>query len=229
MAASSWDYVLKFVIIGDAGVGKSSILVRLTDQRFLHSPDPTLGVEFGSKLIYVPDEDKTVKLQCWDTAGTESFRSITRSYYRGAAGALIVYDVTSRNSFNNCRSWLKDVRQHADPHLTAILVANKVDLCQAAAEEGTTAADGPSRDVSREEAERWAKEEDMLFIEVSAKSGQNVDLAFDQAARDILRKIHSGVFDDSKSPGVRSAGKQASADPNALTLETSDTKQGCCS
>ncbi|KAH7107684.1 ras-domain-containing protein [Auriculariales sp. MPI-PUGE-AT-0066] len=222
-----WDYVLKFVIIGDAGVGKSSILIRLTDQRFLQNPDPTLGVEFGSKLIHVESEGKTCKLQCWDTAGTESFRSITRSYYRGAAGALIVYDVTRRASFENCRSWLKDVRQHADPHLTAILVANKVDLCPDI--DDLTAQPLSRREVSTAEAEQFAQEEGMLFIEASARSGHNVDAAFDQAARDILRKIQSGSFDDSKSPGVRSAGKRPAADPNTtLTLETQESGKSCC-
>lgn len=98
MSTITWHYVLKFIITGDASVGKSSLLVRLTDQRFNSNPDPTLGVEFGSKLISIPEEDKIVKLQCWDTAGTESFRSITRSYYRGAAGCLLVYDVTNRKS-----------------------------------------------------------------------------------------------------------------------------------
>lgn len=165
-------------------------------------------MEFGSKLIYIPDEDKTVKLQCtfapptsnidfqpcasrcfqpslqaycidgalgWDTAGTEHFRSITRSYYQGAAGALIVYDVTSRASFLHAEEWLKDVRAHADPNLTAILVANKVDLVpeeeETAAVEteprastdsrGTTGrkSKGKRREVPREEAERWAKEQ----------------------------------------------------------------------
>lgn len=105
MAGVAWHYVLKFIITGDSAVGKSSLLVRLTDQRFLANPDPTLGVEFGSKLITIPEENKVVKLQCWDTAGTESFRSITRSYYRGAAGCLLVYDVTSRQStYSHARS-----------------------------------------------------------------------------------------------------------------------------
>jgi len=100
MSTITWHYVLKFIITGDASVGKSSLLIRLTDQRFLSNPDPTLGVEFGSKLISIPEDDKIVKLQCWDTAGTESFRSITRSYYRGAAGCLLVYDVTNRKSMS---------------------------------------------------------------------------------------------------------------------------------
>ncbi|KAJ7112558.1 P-loop containing nucleoside triphosphate hydrolase protein [Mycena epipterygia] len=129
MASPAWHYVLKFIITGNAAVGKSSLLVRLTDQRFLVNPDPTLGVEFGSKLITLPDTEGTVvKLQCWDTAGTESFRSITRSYYRGAAGCLLVYDVTSRRSFKNVRTWLADVRAHVNAHIP---VGNKRDLCEA--------------------------------------------------------------------------------------------------
>lgn len=238
MSSLNWDYVLKFVIIGDAAVGKSSLLVRLTDQRFLSKPDPTLGVEFGSKLIVIQEEGKTVKLQCWDTAGTESFRSITRSYYRGAAGALLVYDVTSRASFEHARGWLNDVREHADPNLTCILVANKVDLCEPEDEDGkaergevTTSPpqsmkSRPKREVSRAEGEQLAKEEGLLFIEASAKTGENVDKAFEEATRDILSKIKRGVFDDNKSPGVKST--KPSDNPNALQLEDTKKSAGCC-
>ncbi|KAG5339336.1 hypothetical protein C0989_004666 [Termitomyces sp. Mn162] len=160
MSSISWHYVLKFIITGDASVGKSSLLVRLTDQRFLANPDPTLGVEFGSKLITIPDENKIVKLQC----------------------------------FINARSWLSDVRQHADPNLTCILVGNKVDLCES---------DGSRREVPTEEAELWALEQGMLFVEASAKSGHNVDEAFVRAATDILAKIRRGVFDDNRGSAVR--------------------------
>ncbi|KIM86437.1 hypothetical protein PILCRDRAFT_816397 [Piloderma croceum F 1598] len=222
----TWHYVLKFIITGDAAVGKSSLLIRLTDQRFLANPDPTLGVEFGSKLIEIPEEGKIVKLQCWDTAGTESFRSITRSYYRGAAGCLLVYDVTSRNSFTNARSWLADVREHADPHLTCILVGNKADLVSdPAGEGGTGSGHGRHREVTTEEAEIWAKEEGLLFVEASAKSGQNVQLAFEQASRDILDKIKRGVFEDDRSPGV----KLSKPSTNPLALEQTATRSTCCS
>ncbi|OBZ65649.1 Ras-related protein RABB1c [Grifola frondosa] len=221
MAGVAWHYVLKFIITGDAAVGKSSLLVRLTDQRFLANPDPTLGVEFGSKLITIPEENKVVKLQCWDTAGTESFRSITRSYYRGAAGCLLVYDVTSRQSFVDARSWLTDVREHADPHLTCILVGNKIDLC---IEDGAHSAPGKRRrEVSTDEAELWAKQEGLLFVEASAKSGQNVEAAFEQATRDILDKIRRGVFDDDRSPGV----KLSRPTNSSLALEETG-KSGCC-
>ncbi|TFK19148.1 ras-domain-containing protein [Coprinopsis marcescibilis] len=223
MSGIARNYVLKFIITGDAAVGKSSLLIRLTDQRFLANPDPTLGVEFGSKLITIPEDEKVVKLQCWDTAGTESFRAITRSYYRGAAGCLLVYDVTSRKSFLNARNWLKDVREHADPNLTCILVGNKVDLC----EDSGDAANNPirTREVPREEGEAWAREEGLLFVEASAKSGQNVELAFIEASRDILNKIKRGVFDDDRSPGVKLS------KPNTdLRLEQNTASAGgCCS
>ncbi|KAF9242061.1 P-loop containing nucleoside triphosphate hydrolase protein [Melanogaster broomeanus] len=222
MAGITWHYVLKFIITGDAAVGKSSLLVRLTDQRFLANPDPTLGVEFGSKLVEIPEEGKIVKLQCWDTAGTESFRSITRSYYRGAAGCLLVYDVTSRTSFTSARSWLADVREHADPHLTCILVGNKVDLC----EEGSEGNPGHKRrEVPTEEAERWAEEEGLLFVEASAKSGRNVDSAFEAASRDILDKIKRGVFDDDRSPGV----KLSKPSNGNVALDQGSTRTMCCS
>jgi len=216
--ALNWDYVIKFVIIGDSGVGKSSLLVRLTDQRFLNHPDPTLGVEFGSKLIRLEEEGKTVKLQCWDTAGTESFRSITRSYYRGAAGALVVYDATNRTTFNNARTWLADVREHADPHLSCMLVANKVDLC--------TSEETGSRQVTTEEAETLANEEGLQFVEASAKSGENVDAAFEMVCRDIMKKIQAGVFEGSKSAGVK---QSRTLDPHtSLELEGGKPGGRCC-
>ncbi|KAF5323709.1 hypothetical protein D9619_012937 [Psilocybe cf. subviscida] len=250
-------------MVRDAAVGKSSLLVRLTDQRFLANPDPTLGVEFGSKLITLPEENKVVKLQCWDTAGQESFRAITRSYYRGAAGCLLVYDVTSRKSFANVKNWLADVREHADPHVSCILVGNKIDLCddgsappadpsstsstapssteptaadteppKPAASTGTikhskttssSLAKGKTREVPYAEAAQWAKEEGLLFVEASAKSGVNVEQAFIDASRDILEKIKKGVFDDDRSPGVKSSNPN-----NNLKLDAGAAKSTCC-
>ncbi|KAF8902806.1 ras-domain-containing protein [Gymnopilus junonius] len=257
MAGITWHYVLKFIITGDPAVGKSSLLVRLTDQRFLANPDPTLGVEFGSKLITIPEDNKVIKLQCWDTAGQETFRAITRSYYRGAAGCLLVYDVTSRESFEHIQTWLADVRKHADPHVSCILVGNKVDLCEdtdpsppldgmtaSTSGSGVTFTTTPAnfstikptkssispskmkrkaREVSYEEADLFAKQEGMLFVEASAKSGLHVEQAFVDASRDILEKIKKGVFDDDRSPGV----KQSQPNTN-LTLEGGTAKSSCC-
>jgi len=247
MSGVVWHYVFKFVITGDAAVGKSSLLVQLTDQRFLANLEPTLGVEFGSKLITLPDDDTVVKLQCWDTAGQESFRSITRSYYRGAAGCLLVYDVTSRKSFLNARSWLAEVREHADPHVSCILVGNKVDLCEdpttssaadtsltspphaaslqirSVTEKKNTASRAMTksklREVPHAEAEQWAKEEGMLFVEASAKSGLNVEQAFIDASYDIMAKIKQGVFDDHQISG---------ANPSVNLISDRTATSSCC-
>merc|ERR1711908_147532 len=108
----SYAYLFKYIIIGDTGVGKSCLLLQFTDRRFQPIHDLTIGVEFGARMITI--DKKQIKLQIWDTAGQESFRSITRSYYRGAAGALLVYDITRRETFNSLASWLDDARQHAN-------------------------------------------------------------------------------------------------------------------
>jgi len=146
----------------------------------------------------------------------------------GRVRQLILYPSSTRRDsvltcgvpgFSNARTWLKDVRQHADPHLTCILVGNKTDLCSDDA--------GPAkrnREVTSEEAELWAKQEGLLFVETSARSGENVELAFEQATRDILLKIRNGVFDDDRSPGV----KTSKPPGTNLALEES-AKTGCCS
>ncbi|PWN54467.1 hypothetical protein IE53DRAFT_302149, partial [Violaceomyces palustris] len=153
--STTWDYILKFILIGDSSVGKSSLLVRLTDDRFLIDPDPTIGVEFGSHLIGL-ENGETIKVQVWDTAGSESFRSITRSYYRGAAGALLVYDITHRPSFLNAKTWLDDVRSHAEEKVTIVLVGNMKDL----EEEPISAADqGSSSNSAGDQADGEGREE----------------------------------------------------------------------
>jgi small GTP-binding protein len=127
---------------GDTGVGKSCLLLQFTDKRFQPVHDLTIGVEFGARMVNI--DGKQVKLQIWDTAGQESFRSITRSYYRGAAGALLVYDITRRETFDHLASWLEDARQHANPNMTIMLIGNKADLAH-------------RRAVSTEEGEQFAK------------------------------------------------------------------------
>ncbi|KAG8384891.1 hypothetical protein BUALT_Bualt04G0166100 [Buddleja alternifolia] len=170
----SYDYLFKYIIIGDTGVGKSCLLLQFTDKRFQPVHDLTIGVEFGARM-----------------AGQESFRSITRSYYRGAAGALLVYDITRRETFNHLASWLEDARQHANPNMTIMLVGNKSDLAH-------------RRAVSKEEGEQFAKENGLLFLEVSARTAQNVEEAFTKTAAKILQKIQEGVFDVSnESSGIK--------------------------
>lgn len=127
-------------------------------------------------------DGKQIKLQIWDTAGQESFRSITRSYYRGAAGALLVYDITRRETFDHLASWLEDARQHANPNMTIMLIGNKADLAH-------------RRAVQYEEGEAFARDHGLVFLETSAKTALNVEEAFLGTARQIHNKVLSGELD----------------------------------
>uniref|UniRef100_A0A336LPV2 CSON011072 protein n=1 Tax=Culicoides sonorensis TaxID=179676 RepID=A0A336LPV2_CULSO len=140
----------------------------------------TIGVEFGSKIINVGG--KSIKLQIWDTAGQERFRSVTRSYYRGAAGALLVYDITNRDSFTALEAWLSDARTLASPNIIILLVGNKRDL-------------EDEREVTFIEASNFAQNNQLVFLETSAKTGENVEEAFLKCSKTILAKIQRGELD----------------------------------
>ncbi|KAL7754360.1 hypothetical protein RI367_000341 [Sorochytrium milnesiophthora] len=207
---SNYAYLFKFIVIGDTGVGKSNLLLQFTDKRFLPQHDLTIGVEFGARMITV--EDKSVKLQIWDTAGQESFRSITRSYYRGAAGALLVYDISRRDTFNHITTWLSDARTYSSPNTTIMLVGNKADLKESG-----------KRAVTYEEGERLAEAHGLLFVETSAKAGDNVDEAFIKTAATIYQKIQDGVFDlSNESSGI----KLGVQNPSAFTNMADKEKKG---
>jgi len=178
--SETYDYLFKFIIIGDAATGKSCLLHRFIDDKFKKDSTHTIGVEFGSKIVEVGG--KNVKLQIWDTAGQERFRSVTRSYYRGAAGALLVYDITSRDSYNHISSWLTDARSLSNPDIVIILVGNKSDL-------------DDEREATFLEASRFAQENDLMFLETSALSGVGVQEVFLKNARTILSKIENGKLD----------------------------------
>ncbi|KAL0398923.1 UNVERIFIED_CONTAM: Subtilisin-like protease SBT5.4 [Sesamum radiatum] len=195
-------------------VGKSCLLLQFTDKRFQPVHDLTIGVEFGARMITI--DNKPIKLQIWDTAGQESFRSITRSYYRGAAGALLVYDITRRETFNHLASWLEDARQHANPNMTIMLIGNKCDLAH-------------RRAVSTEEGEQFAKEHGLIFMEASAKTAQNVEEAFIKTAATIYKKIQDGVFDVSnESYGIK-VGYGGIPGPSGGRDGSSSQAGGCCS
>lgn len=142
--------------------------------------DLTIGVEFGARMVQI--ENRQIKLQIWDTAGQESFRSITRSYYRGAAGALLVYDITRRETFNHLTRWLEEARQNANQSMVIMLIGNKSDLEH-------------RRQVSKEEGEKFAKEHNLIFLETSAKTAANVEEAFIHTAQKIYENITSGNMD----------------------------------
>jgi len=176
----SHSYAFKYIIIDDTGVGKSCLLLQFTDNRFQRFHDTTIGVEFGFRTINI--NNNPIKLQIWDTAGQERFRSITRSYYRKAACALLVYDLTRRETFNHLATWLEDARQHASSDMIIMLIGNKSDLTD-------------NRVVSTEEGEKFAKENGLMFMEISAKSRENIEEAFVKTAESIYKKIDRSVSD----------------------------------
>lgn len=212
----SYSYLFKYIIIGDTGVGKSCLLLQFTDKRFQPVHDLTIGVEFGARMINI--ENKPIKLQIWDTAGQESFRSITRSYYRGAAGALLVYDITRRETFNHLARWLEEARQNSHQNMVIMLIGNKSDLEH-------------RRQVSKEEGESFAQENGLVFLETSAKTAANVESAFVKTAEKIYENIQTGVYDvNNESYGVKLGTPHVAGDAAGGNARPSQSGgQGCCS
>mmetsp|Transcript_39858 Transcript_39858/g.100460 ORF Transcript_39858/g.100460 Transcript_39858/m.100460 type:complete len:203 (-) Transcript_39858:113-721(-) len=171
-----YEYLFKYIIVGDTAVGKSCLLLQFTDKRFQPIHDLTIGVEFGTRTVNI--DGNRVKLQIWDTAGQEKFRSITRSYYRGAAGALLVYDITRRETFEHLTSWLEDCRQYSNEHIVIMLIGNKSDKEAA-------------REVTAEEGMEFAEKHGLTFMETSAKTADNVDAAFLSSAEKIYQVTES--------------------------------------
>jgi len=164
-------------VIGDSGVGKSNLIGRYTKDQFRVETKTTIGVEFGHKSLRI--DNKEIKAQIWDTAGQERFRALTRGYYRGAFGALLVYSVTNKTAFDNCEVWLEELVQHADPGIMIMLVGNKADKDL----------DSSAREVKTEEGLEFAQRNKLLFMETSAKDNVAVSEAFEKLIREI-GKIH---------------------------------------
>ena len=176
----NFDYLLKYIIIGDAAVGKSNLLLRYVHGQFKPEYQLTIGVEFGAKNIEI--SSKTFRIQIWDTVGQENFRSITRAYYKNSVCALVVYDISSRDSFNNVMSWIEDCKNQSSNTIFIVLVGNKSDL-------------DDKRQVSYEEGKELAEKNELLFFESSAKDGINVDEIFVNSAKEIAKKIEQGYYD----------------------------------
>ena len=185
----NFDYLLKYIIIGDAAVGKSNLLLRYVHGQFKPEYQLTIGVEFGAKNIEI--DSKIFRIQIWDTAGQENFRSITRAYYKNSVCALVVYDISSRDSFNNVMSWIEDCRNQSPKTIFIVLVGNKCDL-------------EDKRQVTYEEGKELADKNELLFFESSAKDGINVDDIFVNSAKEISKKIEQGYYDlESDSCGIK--------------------------
>lgn len=180
-----YDYLFKLILVGDSYVGKTNILSKYIKDEFNQNTKSTVGVEFGTKILKI--EDKTIKAQIWDTAGQERYKSITSTYYRGAKGAFIVYDITNRLTFESVDKWIQDLNLNSDKNITLLLIGNKSDLAD-------------KRDVTKEEGEEKAKSFGLAFLETSALTGENIDKAFDYMLKEvfnktIIEKKNSGEID----------------------------------
>ncbi|CAN6209752.1 unnamed protein product, partial [Urochloa humidicola] len=174
-ARADYDYLIKLLLIGDSGVGKSCLLLRFSDGSFTTSFITTIGIDFKIRTIEL--DGKRIKLQIWDTAGQERFRTITTAYYRGAMGILLVYDVTDESSFNNIRNWIRNIEQHASDNVNKILIGNKADM------------DESKRAVPTSKGQALADEYGIKFFETSAKTNLNVEQVFFSIARDIKQRL----------------------------------------
>ncbi|XP_036421742.1 ras-related protein Rab-25a [Colossoma macropomum] len=202
----SYNFVFKVVLIGESGVGKSNLLSRFTKNEFNHDSRTTIGVEFSTRSIQL--DTLTIKAQIWDTAGLERYRAITSAYYRGAVGALLVYDITKHLTYDNVERWLKELYDHADPHIVVMLVGNKSDLAA-------------QRTVPTEEAKNYAEDKGLLFMETSALESTNVENAF----LEVLTAIHKKVASREVTRGSISAVTLGQMIP---TSEVNENRKTCC-
>ncbi|KAK4377130.1 hypothetical protein RND71_003426 [Anisodus tanguticus] len=205
-----YDYLFKIVLIGDSGVGKSNLLSRFTRNEFCLESKSTIGVEFATRTLQV--EGRIIKSQIWDTAGQERYRAITSAYYRGALGALLVYDVTKPTSFDNVSRWLKELMDHADSNIVIMLIGNKTDLKHL-------------RAVATEDAQSYAEREGLSFIETSALEATNVEKAFQMNLSEIYRIISKkSLSSEDPAPANIKEGKTL-----IVGAEEIETKKACCS
>ncbi|KAI4355279.1 hypothetical protein L6164_004068 [Bauhinia variegata] len=168
------DYVFKVVVIGDSAVGKTQILSRFAKNEFCFDSKSTIGVEFQTRTVTI--NGKVIKAQIWDTAGQERYRAVTSAYYRGALGAMLVYDITKRPSFDHVARWVEELRAHADNSIVIMLIGNKADLVDL-------------RAVPPADAVEFAEDQGLFFSETSAFSGENVETAFLKLLEEIYKLI----------------------------------------
>jgi len=201
---SEYDYLFKLLLIGDSGVGKSCLLLRFADDTYTESYISTIGVDFKIRTIEL--EGKTIKLQIWDTAGQERFRTITSSYYRGAHGIIVVFDVTDAESFTNVKQWLHEIDRYACQNVKKLLVGNKCDLAS-------------KRAVPTEQAKEFADSLGINYLETSAKNSTNVEKAFTTMAGQIRKWMQTQPTPAAQTKVNISKGQQ---------IDGSHSKSGGC-
>ena len=171
------EFVFKILLLGDSEVGKSCFLMRYSDNVFVENYITTIGLDYKLKTVKL-DNGKTIKVQLWDTAGQDKYRTIAKNYFKGSHGILLLYDITKQSSFNNIREWIQDIREEVSPKAIIFLIGNKIDLAE-------------QRKISKEKGIELAEEYKLPFFEASAKSGENVDEVF----KALYKKI-SEVYGD---------------------------------
>lgn len=214
---SADDYLFKIVLIGDSAVGKSNLLARFARDEFYPNSKSTIGVEFQTQKIII--KGKEIKAQIWDTAGQERFRAVTSAYYRGAVGALLVYDISRRQTFDSIGRWLNELHTHSDMNVVSILVGNKSDLKDA-------------REVSIDEGKLLAESEGLFFLETSALDSSNVTAAFETIVKEIYnilsRKVMQSLEMKKPEPSLSGSGKPIFLDVES-DQENVPKKAWCCS
>ena len=212
MSEENPDAIFKLLIIGDSGVGKSCFLLQFIEGDFKEDHNVTIGVEYGAKAIKVGN--KLIKLQIWDTAGQESFRAITRSFYRNAHAVILMYDLTRKETFVNLDEWLREVRQNANREAVVYLVGNMLDIAE-------------EREVTTDEAQTYAKEEKLDgFTEASAKTAENVT---DVSTKQVFIKVAETLY--AKEAPTAEAAPPSPDNPPPIQIQPQPikpAKKGCC-
>ena len=193
-----YDYLAKYIIIGDVSVGKSNLLLRFAHGKFNEGYQATLCIELGIKNVKI--RNKIYRIRAYDTAGSENFRSVTRTYYKSSACAIIVYDITNRESFNNVNVWLEECKSQTSKTTFIVLVGNKSDL-------------EDERQVTKEEGQELAEKLGIPFFEASAKTGDNVREIFYNSIDEIAKKIENDYYDlEDEACGITQNEKQIKQD-----------------
>lgn len=205
-----YDYLYKIVLIGDSGVGKSNLLSRFTRDEFLLESRSTIGVEFATKSTTI--NGKVIKVQIWDTAGQEKYRAITTTYYRHAVGALLVYDISKRVTFESLERWLQEMRDHADASIVIMVVGNKSDLKSQTA-------------TLSDEALAFAEKNNLAFIETSALDSTNVETAFMKLISEIYKLMSARQVSDASY--ATAGGNVVYIQPTAPTPQPPH-RRACC-
>ena len=187
------EFIYKILLLGDSSVGKTCFLMRYTDNTFQDIHMSTIGLDYKLKNVQL-ENGKMVKIQVWDTAGQDRFRSITKNYYKGAHGIILIYDVTEQKSFDNVKNWMAQIKEEVSERVSIVLVGNKID-------------DEDNRKISTEQGESMAKEYEIMFFECSAKTGQNIDEIFNNLVKKVVENFSKSSDSGQKSKNKKKKGK----------------------